>query len=920
MRLPDPAGPRAAATGDLGSRGARHLCMNNHHPLDIFFKPESVALIGATDRPGSVGRTILGNLIGSPFGGTVYPVNPKRKNTLGLRTWPCLSALPEKAELAVIVTPAPSIPGIVRECADHGIKAAIVISAGFRETGPAGAELEIQVAAEAKRAGIRFIGPNCLGVMCPITGFNGAFAESIAHAGSIGFLSQSGALCSAVLEWSYRERIGFSAVVSTGSMADVDWGDLIQYLGSDPHTRSIVIYMESVANARRFLSAAREVALQKPIIVIKAGRTPEAAKAAASHTGALTGSDAVLDAAFRRCGVLRVNTISEIFDMLEVLARQPGPRGPRLLIVTNAGGPGVLATDALLAGGAELADLTAQTVQELNNVLPSHWSHANPVDLIGDADPERYANAIDIAARDPAVDGALVIMAPQGMTDPVGIAERLTRNSPSFGKPVLASWMGGEKAALGAEVLNRSGIPTFAFPDAAVRAFCLMWNYSYNLRGLYETPELVEPPQMRADYTDIFLRVQAEHRKILTESEAKQVLAREGIPVVEAFVSSSADEAIALAEKIGYPVVLKLNSRKITHKTDVGGVQLDLRDAAVVRLAFESIRSAVSAHAGADSFDGVTVQRMVHPGDGYELILGSSIDPQFGPVLLFGAGGQLVEVFQDHALALPPLTTTLARRLMEQTQIFKALRGVRARKSVDLSALEHLLVRFSQLVVEQPRIREIEINPLLASPAEIVAMDARIVLHDQDIPNTSLPSPAIRPYPSQYSKDVQLASGAHVRIRPIRPEDETLMIRFHQTLSDHSVHLRYFAAIALDQRTAHERLSRLCFIDYDRQIAFVAVTTDPNSGSPRIVGVGRLVRLTTCGNAEVAFVISDDFQGQGIGTELMRLLIEFARNECLAALQAIFLAENQPMRRLCLRFGFQIANSAGNEITARLAL
>ena len=900
--------------------------MSNHHPLSFFFSPQSVALIGATERPGSVGRTMLCNLIGSPFGGTVYPVNPQRKSTLGLRTWPCLPALPEKVELALIVTPAATVPGVLRECADHGVKAAIVISAGFREIGPAGAELERQVAAEAQHAGIRLIGPNCLGVMCPTTGFNGTFAESIAHAGNIGFLSQSGALCSAVLEWSYRERIGFSAVVSTGSMADVDWGDLIEYLGSDPNTRSIVIYMESVVNARRFLSAAREVALRKPIIVIKAGRTPQAAKAAASHTGALTGSDSVLDAAFRRCGVLRVNTISEIFDMLEVLARQPGPRGPRLLIVTNAGGPGVLATDALLAGGGEVAELSEETIHALNDILPRHWSHGNPVDLIGDADPERYAKAIDVAARDSAVDGVLVIMAPQGMTEPVGIAERLTQNSPSFGKPVLASWMGGQKAALGAEVLNRAGFPTFAFPDAAVRAFCLMWNYSYNLRGLYETPELVEPPLSRADSTAILAQVEAQHRKILTESEAKQFLAREGIPVVEAFVASTAEEAVAFAQNIGYPVVLKLNSRKITHKTDVGGVQLDLRDASAVRVAFDSIRDAVTARAGADAFDGVAVQRMVRSGQGYELILGSSIDPQFGPVLLFGSGGQLVEVFNDHALALPPLTTTLARRLMEQTQIYRALKGVRGRRPVDLSALEHLLVRFSQLVVENPRIREIEINPLLVSPAgdagpgEILAMDARIVLHGNDVPAASLPRPAIRPYPSQYCKDIELPSGLQVRIRPIRPEDEALMIAFHATLSDRSVHFRYFGAIALNQRTAHERLSRLCFIDYDRQIALVAVTPDSGNGSPLIVGVGRLVKLSTCGEAEVAFVVSDNFQGQGIGAELMCLLIQFARNESLTSLRAVFVAENEAMRGLCLRFGFQIAESCGNEITARLAL
>ncbi len=582
--------------------------LQRNQPLDVFFSPKTVAVIGATENPGTVGRTVLWNLVTSPFGGTVYPVNPKRPSVLGVKAYSSISDIPEQVDLAVIVTPPPSIPGIIRECGENGVRGAIVISAGFKEIGPEGAALERQLLEEAQKANIRVIGPNCLGVMSPLSGMNATFATTIARPGSVGFISQSGALCTAVLDWSLKEMVGFSAFVSVGSMVDVGWGDLIYHLGNDPKTRSIVIYMESIGNARSFLSAAREVALNKPIIVIKPGRSAAAAKAAASHTGSLTGSDEVLEAAFRRSGVLRVNNIADLFYMAEVLSKQPSPRGPRLTIVTNAGGPGVLATDALIMGGGELAELTPETMEAFNAVLPPTWSHNNPVDIIGDASPERYAKALEIAAKDPHSDGMLVILTPQAMTDPTRIAEQLKPLAKQEGKPVLASWMGGVDVAAGEEILNRANIPTFPYPDTAARAFNYMWQYSYNLKSLYETPAM---PQDSADWSPDRELVEStvqnarnEGRTILTEFESKQVLAAYGIPVARTVIAATAAEAVKAAEGIGYPVVLKLYSETITHKTDVGGVQLNLGSAEAVDRAFRSIQDSVTAEGGRRAFPG----------------------------------------------------------------------------------------------------------------------------------------------------------------------------------------------------------------------------------------------------------------------------------------------------------------------------
>jgi acetyltransferase len=892
---------------------AETTILKRPQPLDVFFSPENVAVIGATEAGGSVGRTVLWNLISTPFGGTVYPVNIKRSSVLGIKAYPSIGAVPAQVDLAVIITPAQVIPGVIRDCAAAGVKAAIVISAGFKELGPKGADLERQLLEEARKGGIRVIGPNCLGVMSPPTGLNATFARGMARPGSVGFISQSGALCTAVLDWSFRELVGFSAFLSIGSMVDVGWGDLIYYLGDDPRTKSILIYMESIGDARAFLSAAREVALTKPIIAIKAGRTAQGGKAAASHTGSLTGSDDVLDAAFRRSGVLRVSNISDLFYMAEVLAKQPPPKGPKLTILTNAGGPAVLATDALITGGGELTELSKETFEELNSFLPATWSRNNPVDIIGDATPERYAKALGTAAKDTNSNGMLVVLTPQDMTDPTQIAEQLKPYANLGDKPVLASWMGGPEVAAGERILNAAGIPTFSYPDTAARMFNYMWQYSHNLRGLYETPVFAPAAAEAAKAEKIIQAARASGRTILTEFESKQVLSAYGIPTVETRIAKTEAEAVKCAGEIGYPVVLKLFSETITHKTDVGGVQLNLKDVEAVRAAYRNIEAGVKEKAGEGHFLGVTVQPMIKL-EGYEVILGSSLDPQFGPVLLFGLGGQLVEVFKDRALGLPPLNTTLARRMMEETKIYQALKGVRGRRAVDLAALEQMMVSFSQLVVEQRWIKEIDINPLLASPDRLIALDARVVVHDQSVKEEDLPKLPIRPYPAQYASPWKMKNGAKILIRPIRPEDEPFIVEFHKSLSERTVFLRYLHALKLSQRVAHERLTRICFIDYDQEMALVAERKDPKTGQQKILGVGRLRRLHGSNDSEFAVLISDDSQGQGLGAELVRRLIQVARDEKLSKIVGDVLPDNTVMRRVCEKLGFRLQGEPDEQI------
>ncbi len=860
------------------------------YSLDVFFRPANVAVIGATETEFSVGRALFTNLLAAPFRGRVFPVHPRRDEVLGAKAFPSVQAIPAKIDLAVIATHAATVPEVVRQCAEAGVGGAIIISAGFREAGDEGRRLEHAALEEARRTGMRILGPNSMGLMSPFAGLNATFATQAASPGSVAFASQSGALCTSVLDWSQRNGLGFSAFVSVGSMSDVGWGDLIDYLGSDPHTRSILLYVESIDDPRGFVSAARAVAQTKPVIVVKAGRTEAAERAAASHTGAMMTSDRVIEAVFRRCGVLRVSRIADLFYIANTLAKQPRPAGKRLAILTNAGGPAVMAADALLESGGDLAQLSGDAMQKLDSLLPSHWSHGNPVDVLGDADGERMAKSLEIVVRDPGADGVIVVVTPQGMTSCTRLAEAMAQVKLPSGKPVLASFMGGAAVAGAIDVLERRGIPNFPFADTAARVFASMWRYSENLRALYETPSQVESlPENKDEARRIVQKVRAKGRVLLTEFESKRILELYGIPSVQTQLAGTEEEACAHAAEIGYPVVLKLHSETVSHKRGVGGVRLDLRNEGEVRAAYREL----SAIPG---FDGATVQHMADGRQGYEVILGSASDPQFGPVLMFGSGGEFVEVYQDSALALPPLNTTLARRMMERTRVSKALRGVRGRPPADTAALEEVLVHFSTLVLDVPEIQEIDINPLLVSSSGVMALDARILLFE---PGKKIPPPAIRPYPAQYSWKTTLRDGSACCIRPIRPEDEPSIAKFHTTLSDRTVYSRYFGFLKLSDRIAHERLTRVCFVDYDREIALVA---DKDGVT---LGVVRLVRSRTDDTAEFAIVISDSLQRSGLGTELMRRILDVARAERVRIVDGLVLPENRGMLRVCEKLGFR---------------
>ena len=889
--------------------------MPSKHSLDPLFNPGSVAVVGGSTTPGAVGSILMHNLLANPFGGVVYPVNPKRRAVHGVFCYPTLNEVPEVVDLVVIATPAGTVAGTIRQCVERGVPAAIVISAGFSELGTAGRALESEIR-DIARGRMRILGPNCLGIIQPHSGLNASFAASMARPGRVALLSQSGAICTAVLDWARERQVGFSAFVSVGTMLDVDFADLLDYFGDDGNTRSIVLYMEAVGDARRFFSAARAVARAKPVIVVKAGRHEAGAHAAASHTGALAGSDAVFDAAIRRAGLLRVATIPDLFNMAEILGSQPPPRGPALAIITNAGGPGVMATDELMTAGGQLAALSPTTLSALNQILPPFWSHANPVDVLGDATPERYQQAVEICANDPAVNGLLVLLTPQAMTDPTATARQLVPFARLEGKPFLASWMGGSDVREGQSVLGQAGIATFDSPEAAIGAFLHMVQYRRNQELLYEAPAALpqdwQPHEAQA--RELVAKVRSTGRVLMTEFEAKDLLACYGIPVVSTETAQNADEAAARAGKVGYPVVLKLWSEVITHKTDAGGVQLNLLDDESVRRAFALIKSNTARYVqqhglAGESFLGVTVQPMIQR-KGYELIVGSSVDAQFGPVILFGAGGVLVEVFQDRALGLPPLNRTLARRLIERTQIAKALAGIRGQRPVPMDQLELVLVRFSSLLCELAEVQEVDINPLLATPEGLLALDARVLLVPPGTPLEGRPRLTIEPYPNQYTASWQLPDGTAVVIRAIRPEDEALLIAHHATLSEQSIRMRFFSMVKTLDRAS---LIRLCHLDYAREMALVAERRLPE-GRSEILGVSRYYMSPETRDAEFAVVVTDALQGQGLGLRLMQRLIEVARARGVRRLIGSVLRDNAPMLSLAQDLGFKEIQAVDSQV------
>jgi acetyltransferase len=881
--------------------------------LDSLLNPSHVAVVGAGGERMQLGHIVLRNLVDAGFEGVVYPINPSRESVGGIQAYASIAETPAKPELAIVCTPAAAVPEVVRECGEAGVAAIAVLSAGFREVGAEGAELERRVAEEvARHDGLRLLGPNCVGLIVPRLGLNASFAGAMPIDGHVAFVSQSGALATSVIDWALAEQIGFSHVVSLGNMLDIDLGDLIDYLGQDVQTRSIFLYIETVTEPRKFMSAARAFARNKPIIVYKAGRFAASAKAAVSHTGAMVGEDAVYDAAFRRAGLVRVERIEDVFASAELLARERPVRRGRLAIVTNAGGPGVMAADALLARGGALAELGPATLAMLDAALPPAWSHANPIDVLGDAPPQRFGDAIKAALDDAQVDAVLVILTPQAMTDADATADavlaaREEGSKSGQHKPLLAAWMGGRSVREGLERLSAGGVATYAYPEQAIGAFMDLVSYARNLETLYETPRTIPVSFAldRARAKELMGAVLAESRGVLSETSSKTLLDAYEIPVIRPLPALSADDAVAVAADLGYPVALKVRSPEVTHKTDVGGVELGLGSGEEVRAAYERILASVREHLPEADVQGVTVQPMAR-SSGYELVLGARKDATFGAVILLGAGGVAAELLRDQALDLPPLNERLALAMLQSLRIWPLLAGHRGRPGIDLDALLEVVMRFSYLVADYPEISEIEINPLLAGADGSVALDARAVV-DQSLvgrPPPPFSHLAIRPYPEEYTREASTTGGLHVTLRPIRPEDEPLWHEMLDACSPESIRSRFRGMV----KHTHEFATRYCFIDYDRELAIVA-ELEAQDGTRKLLGVGRLVADPDRQGAEYATLVADPWQGRGLSDLLTDYCLEIARAWGIRSVYAETTPDNTRMIAVLKQHGFAMTRA-----------
>ena len=887
--------------------------------LEPLLNPKAIAIIGATDREGSVGKTLIENCLLGQDQRTVYAVNPEHESVMGQKCYSSIAEVPGPVDLAVVATPAKTVPQIVEECGQAGVGGMVIISAGFREIGQSGREIEEEIAAIRARYGMRIIGPNCLGIIRPHANLNTTFLRQNPEPGRIAFISQSGALGSAILDWAVSSNVGFSAFLSVGSMLDVDFGDLIDFLGEDPSTRAIILYMESVGNARRFMRAARGFARNKPIVVIKPGKYAESARAALSHTGAMAGSYEVYDAAFRRAGIVRVDEILDLFNCASVLDSRFLPAGPRIALITNAGGAGVIAADAVMGYGCELAQLSEKTIADLDSSLPSYWSHGNPVDVLGDADVERFAKAVTTCLADPGVDGIVVVYTPQGAATPTELAERVVAVAEKRIKPILTVWMGEHEVRAGREVFHSKNIPTYASPEAAIKTYMYMWKYKRNLDLLNETPEELSvafaPPSSHVRL--LAERALQEGRTFLTEDKADRFLDAYGIPRAKGIFCTGVEQAASAAVSIGYPVVLKIISPDIIHKVDAGGVVTEVKSELELKAAFTKLLDGVRETSPKAQIDGVYVQRMIEDVR-YELILGSKKDLDFGSVILFGAGGTSVEAYRDFSTKLPPLNQTLARRLIEDTKIGEILKsGLRNRPPADLRLLEEIVVKFSNLVVDFPEIAEIDINPLAVCGEGIYALDSRIVLDPQGLeskdPHRHL---VIMPYPVKYITPWRLKDGTEVLLRPIRPEDEQLEAELISGLSDETSRFRFFQVM---RNITHEMLTGYCNIDYDREMAIIAELSE--GGRKRSIGVGRLIIEPGDKRAEFAVLVADDFAGQGLGTKLVDMLIGIGEEKRLETIYGIVLSDNSHMIRLCRALGFETMRGQGpQEVVVELKL
>lgn len=873
--------------------------------LDKIFKPNSVAIIGASDKEGSIGHALMNNLKEGGYEGKILPINPSHPVVSGLNAYPSIGNIGQPVDLAVVATPMSTVPSIIKECAEVGVGGAIIISAGGKEIGRKGREIEAEIEKEACKGGIRIIGPNCAGVICTGTNLYATFANQMPLPGKMAFISQSGALIGAILDLSLKKQIGFSHFVSIGSMLDADFGDLIDYLGNDPDVSSIVLYVENITHPRKFMTAARAVSRIKPIIVLKSGRSAAGARAAASHTGAMTGEGAIYDAAFKRAGIVRVDTIEELFDCAELVAKQPVPKGSGLAVITNAGGPGVLAADALSSFGLEPVSLGPETIRKLDEFLPFFWSRGNPIDILGDATPERYRQAVEVCVSAPEINGLVIIFVPQAVSDAADVAASLAEILQGKSYPTFAVLMGGEGVEKGREIFSKAGIPTYETPERAIESFTYMHSYAHNLELLQEIPpklhHTLEFDQARA--RQIVNDTLSKKEQFLTEVESKALLSAYGIPVNRTEVATSPEEAVRLAGEIGYPVAMKIYSKGIIHKSDAHGVQLNLRSEEGVREAFAKIMADAHAYNPEAELTGVTIQSMLRRSD-YELILGSKKDPVFGPVVLFGMGGIMTEILQDQAIALPPLNRLLARRLMESTRVYQLLKGYRNRPPANLERLEEILIGLSQLVTDFPEIAELDINPLILMENEPYAVDARVIIKPSDTP-----SPlhlVISPYPNQYEITTTTKGGLKLFIRPIKPEDAPLLVDFFNTLSPEAIYYRFFSPL---KSLSHKMLVLFTQIDYDRDMALVAI--DNTQPKEKILGVARLMSKPGGVKPEFAVVVGDRWQGKEIGATLMEHLIAIAKERDIESLWGLVLAENTHMLALARKLGFSISRIPG---------
>lgn len=884
--------------------------------LEHLFRPQSVAVIGASETPRSVGATVLHNLVEGKFAGAIMPVNPKYRELAGIKVYPTVASLPTVPELAVICTPPTTVPDLIGELGARGTKAVVVITAGLGAVkNPEGRTLKEAMLAAAKPHLLRILGPNCVGLLVPGLGLNASFAHTSALPGKIAFVSQSGALVTAVLDWAKPRGIGFSKFVSLGDSSDVDAGDVLDYLGSDAETHSILLYLESIKAARKFMSASRAAARNKPVIVVKAGRMTEGAKAAASHTGALAGSDDVYDAAIRRAGMLRVTSTEDLFDAVETLARTRPLFGDRLAILTNGGGPGVMATDALILGQGRLAELTQETLRKLDAVLPANWSRGNPVDIIGDAPTDRYMQTLQILLEDPQSDAVLFIHAPTAIVESSEIATAVARAIEKASRNVLACWMGDDAVKQARAIFSQAGIPTYDTPEEAVRAFLQVVQYHRNQDLLMEVPpsRSSEFVHDREKAQAVVTSAVAEGRAMLSEPEAKAVLAAYSVPVVDTRIARTIEEAVKVAAEIGFPVALKILSPDITHKSDVGGVALDLENAQAVDAAAKAMQKRLQQYRPNASLQGFTVQSMARRPNAQELIVGVTTDAVFGPVILFGQGGTAVEVTADRAVGLPPLNMVLARELISRTRISKLLAGYRDRVPADLTAISRTLIQVSHLIADVPQIVELDINPLLADDHGVLALDARMRVAASAA--SGVDRFAIRPYPEELEEWISW-QGRQVLLRPIKPEDGTQHVEFFNALDPEDVRYRVFMRMRELQR---RQLARLTQIDYDREMAFIA-TYEREPGRFETLGVVRAVADPDNISAEFAIIVRSDMKGQGLGPILLRKLIAYCRSRGTKELVGEALADNRRVIGLVRPFGGAVTHSEPGTVLLRFDL